>query len=172
MESFIYKPNARCHAGKEIKSIDESKHWSFLMNICNSFMKIADFPLQNRPIERLEKFGVSALSDAELLAIILRTGSAGENVVDLSNRLLSTFCIEKLVDCSLVELQEIKGVGKSKASQILAIFELAKRYYSVKNKVIRINSASDVFALMQPKKIIGTKNVQLLDIKSFCLSIF
>ncbi len=89
-------------------------------------MRIKDITKENRPRERFQKLGASALSDAELLAIILQKGTAQENVVDMSNRLISKYGIEKLSDSSLKELQEIKGIGPAKAMQILALFEFNK----------------------------------------------
>jgi len=108
-------------------------------------MKIKDLPDSSRPRERFLKFGKEALSDAELFAIILRTGTIKENVVDMSNRLIKEYSLEKLFDCSLKELQEIKGIGPSKAMQILAMAELGKRYNQSKNPVKKISSAKDVF---------------------------
>jgi len=78
-------------------------------------MKIKEMPEQNRPRERFLKCGPEVLSDAELFAIILRTGTIGENVTEMSNRLIAEYGLDKLFDCSLVELQEIKGIGPSKA---------------------------------------------------------
>jgi len=108
-------------------------------------MKIKDLPEQNRPRERFLKHGPEALSDAELFAIILRTGSKGENVIDMSNRLIAEYGLDKLFECSLKELQEIKGIGPSKAMQILAMAELGKRYSQAKNPIKRITHAKDVF---------------------------
>ncbi len=82
-------------------------------------MKIRDLPKQNRPRERFLKHGTSTLSDAELFAIILRTGTVNENVVDVSNRLIKEYGLDKLFECSLKELEKIKGIGPSKAMQIL-----------------------------------------------------
>lgn len=67
-------------------------------------MKILDIPKQNRPRERFLKLGPEVLSDAELFAILLRTGTKGENVIDMSNRLISEYGLNKLFDCSLKEL--------------------------------------------------------------------
>src|SRR3989344_3945421 len=86
-------------------------------------MRIKDISLENRPRERLEKQGPQVLSDAELLAVILKTGNKDENVIDMSNRLISKYGVDKLSNCSLAELQEIKGIGNAKASQIIALFE-------------------------------------------------
>jgi DNA repair protein RadC len=90
-------------------------------------MRIKDISVENRPRERLEKSGASVLSDAELLAIILKTGNKDENVIDMSNRLISKYGFDKLSMCSLTELQEINGIGSAKSCQIVALFELNKR---------------------------------------------
>ena len=111
-------------------------------------MKILDIPKQNRPRERFLKLGPEALSDAELFAIILRTGTKGENVIDMSNRLINEYGLDKLFDCSLKELQEIKGIGPSKAMQILTIAELQKRINQSKTPITKISCAEDVFKLM------------------------
>jgi len=70
-------------------------------------MKIKEIPAENRPRERLKKFGASALSDAELLAIILQKGVRGENVVDMCNRLISFYGIGNLSDLSFEELHKV-----------------------------------------------------------------
>ncbi len=114
-------------------------------------MRIKDIPKEGRPRERFLKYGPETLSDAELFAILLRTGSKGENVVDMSNRLIAEYGLDKLFDCSLKELQGIKGIGPSKAMQILTIAELQKRANQSKNPVKRISCAEDVFNLMHEK---------------------
>ena len=113
-------------------------------------MKIKDLPDSSKPRERFLKFGPEALSDAELFAIILRTGSKGDNVIEMSNRLISKFGLTNLFESSLKELQEVNGIGPSKAMQILAITELSKRYEQEKsgvNKIIKITCAKDIFKL-------------------------
>lgn len=127
-------------------------------------MKIKDFPLQNRPRERFKQLGPTALSDSELFALILRTGSrgkkdengvyqGGENVIDMSNRLIAEYGLINLFDCSLKELQKIKGIGPDKAVQILAISELGKRYNHMKNNhnPKKITCPEDVFNLMHER---------------------
>ncbi len=114
-------------------------------------MKIKDIPKEGRPRERFLKHGVEVLSDAELFAILLRTGSKGENVIDMSNRLITEFGLDKLFECSLTELEKIKGIGPSKAMQILTIAELQKRINQSKNPVKRISCAQDVFNLMHDR---------------------
>jgi len=108
-------------------------------------MKIKDLPEQNRPRERFLKHGPEALSDAELFAILLRTGTIQENVVDMSNRLIAEYGLDKLFDCSLKELEKIKGIGPSKAMQILAMSELGKRVNQAKKPIEKITCAEDVF---------------------------
>lgn len=108
-------------------------------------MKIKDIPLQNRPRERFLKHGPETLSDAELFAIILRTGTIQENVIDISHRLIAEYGLDKLFECSLKELQEIKGIGPGKAMQILTIAELQKRINQSKKPIKKISCAEDVF---------------------------
>ncbi len=114
-------------------------------------MKISDITKENRPRERLQQYGESALSDAELLAIILRSGTKQENVVDMSNRLLSKYGINNLSNLSLTELQAIKGIGPAKSMQIKALFEFNKRHNLSKQDGKVIKSAKDVFDYCSPK---------------------
>src|SRR3989338_6711489 len=90
-------------------------------------MKIREISKEERPRERLEQLGASALSDAELLALLLSTGTPGENVIEMSRRLLAQRGLSDLSACSLAELQALKGIGFAKACQIAALFELQKR---------------------------------------------
>ena len=114
-------------------------------------MKIHDLPEQNRPRERFLKHGPETLSDSELFAIILRTGTINENVIDMSNRLIKEHGLDKLFDCSLKELQKIKGIGPSKAMQILAMAELGKRHSQAKKPIKKITQAKDVFDLFHDR---------------------
>jgi DNA repair protein RadC len=110
-------------------------------------MKIKDLPNDSKPRERFLKYGPEALSDAELFAIILRTGNKNENVLEVANKLIAEYGIDKLFDCSVKELRKIKGIGKTKAIELLTIAELAKRYSSFKREIKHISSAKDVFDL-------------------------
>jgi len=101
--------------------------------------------MQNRPRERFFKHGPEVLSDAKLFAILLRTGTINENVIDMSNRLIAKYGLDKLFECSLKELQEIKGIGPSKAMQILAMAELGKRYNQSKRPIKKITCAEEVY---------------------------
>ncbi|MDD9953462.1 MAG: DNA repair protein RadC [Candidatus Woesearchaeota archaeon] len=117
-------------------------------------MRIKDMPLQNRPRERLLAHGAAALSDAELIAVILRTGNTGESVIDVANQILKKYSVKQLAHCSLRELQKIKGVGPAKAAQLLAVFESQKR---IKEHITHVHTAKDVFQYMKPKFLHATK---------------
>lgn len=114
-------------------------------------MKIKDIVKEERPIERFSLFGPESLSDSELLAIILKTGTKNENVVELSKKVISKFGIKNLFNLSIEELEEIKGIGKIKATQILAISEISKRVSYSKNSRLKISRAKDIFELFSEK---------------------
>jgi DNA repair protein RadC len=89
---------------------------------------IRDFPASERPRERLQYYGAAALSNAELLAILLRVGTHGENVVALSTRLLTQFGgLDGLAKAGFGDLAGIKGIGTAKTAQLKAALELGRR---------------------------------------------
>lgn len=92
------------------------------------YVTIRDLPEEERPRERLAKYGPEAVSTAELIAILLRTGSARESALALAERLLSRFgSLRAIAGATVEELAEIKGVGLAKGAQLKAAFELGKR---------------------------------------------
>ena len=116
-------------------------------------IKMKDLPLSERPYEKLELYGEKCLSNAELLAIIIKTGTKEESAVVLAQKILNKITEENslkaLTDISIEELIKIKGIGKVKAIQIKAACELAKRMSRPINKVkIKINSSDDVANLL------------------------
>ncbi len=110
---------------------------------------IKDIPKGERPRERLIKHGPSSLSNAELLAIILRTGMKGENVLTLSGNILNKYDINKLSKLDISNLKNIKGISDAKACQIVACFELGRRVsvYRGEQKPI-IRSSEEAYSLV------------------------
>jgi DNA repair protein RadC len=90
-------------------------------------MSIKDLPADARPREKLLARGPQALSDVELLAIVLRTGMAGKNVFQLSAELLAPNGVAGLLQASAQSLKLTKGLGPAKQAELLAVFELARR---------------------------------------------
>jgi len=113
---------------------------------------IHDLPISERPRERLQKFGVEALSAQEILALILGRGIAGESVVVTAQRLLSQFGnLRGIASASLEQLSQVKGIGVAKASQIKAAFELANRLegYSEAGDKPVVKTPDEVVALVR-----------------------
>jgi DNA repair protein RadC len=97
-------------------------------------MSIKDLPADARPREKLLARGPQALSDVELLAILLRTGMAGKNVFQLSEELLGPDGIAGLLNATVQSLQLVKGLGPAKQAELLAVFELSRRALSQRLK--------------------------------------
>ncbi len=113
-------------------------------------MKIVEMSAENRPRERLERHGPEALSNAELLALILKSGTKKENVLEICQKLLSKYPLEKLASCTAAQLTSEHGIGRAKAYQIMAIFELYTRTNSIKIQKVIIRCAQDIAKLYIP----------------------
>ncbi|MBR6444314.1 MAG: DNA repair protein RadC [Firmicutes bacterium] len=110
-------------------------------------MAIEKMPSQERPRERLLSEGVSTLSNVELIAILLHTGTKERTALELAGDVLSADRrgILFLGECTPEELQQIKGVGKAKACQLMAAVELGKRAAKTKKEIRpKITSASEI----------------------------
>ena len=91
-------------------------------------MRIADWPEDERPRERLLRHGSAALSESELLAIFLRTGIGGKNAVELGRDLLTRFgSLQRLFAATLEEVSAVRGLGPAKYVQLQAVVEMARR---------------------------------------------
>ena len=113
---------------------------------------IREMPPSERPRERLIQHGPQALSNSELLALILRTGTPSENILSLSNRLLSRFDLRALARTTVPELKSIPGIADAKACQIAAIFELARRFSSFSSEPRpTLTSPHACFSLIAPR---------------------
>ena len=111
-------------------------------------MKIKDLPKVDRPREKLEKYGVEKLLDKELMAIILGVGIKGCNVLELSKKVLEIIKKIGINQITIKELLEIRGLGKTKASQIISSLEIGRRLLQEK-KAELIMSPKDAWNRME-----------------------
>ena len=123
-------------------------------NYENKRLTIKEWSVQDRPREKYARNGAASLSDAELIAILFRTGNASESAVGLAKRLLSSSnnSLNELSEKTLHELSETKGIGQAKAMALLTAFEIGRRIRAekVEEKPV-IKSSLDVVNLMQNK---------------------
>lgn len=121
-------------------------------------IKMKELPISERPYEKLELYGEKYLSNAELLAIIIKTGTKTETSISLAQKVLQlrenskTDNLRFLEDISIEEFMTIKGIGKVKAIQLKAVCELTKRITKpINNKKIIIRNAEDVAEMFMPE---------------------
>ena len=117
-------------------------------------LKIKELPISERPYEKLERYGEKYLSNVELLAIIIKTGTKEETAVSLAQKILSLSGSEQnlkfLQNLSIEELTKIKGIGKIKAIQLKAVCEFAKRMLTPFNfENVKIIKPENVFNLLK-----------------------
>lgn len=110
--------------------------------------KIKDIPKIDRPREKLVKYGPGKLSDAELLAILLRTGTKDMNVLKLSQKILKKFKKEEFVNLSVDDFKKIHGLGDVKACEIVACLDFGRRMLNGKKSSILL-SPKDVWERME-----------------------
>ena len=147
-------------------------------------MKMKELPISERPYEKLEMYGETALSNAELIAIIIKSGTKGESSVSIAQKILALEKNENnnlrfLQNVSIEEFMSIKGIGKVKAIQLKAIAELTKRMSKPLDiSKVKINTPSNVAELLEEMKyekreivktiILNSKNV-IMKIVDVCL---
>lgn len=112
--------------------------------------KLKNLPIYERPYEKLEMYGAESLSNSELLAIILESGTKNETSIHLAQKIL---CLNNELDgnelrflqsISLEELKKIKGIGRVKAIRLKAVFEISKRASKPLKYKMTVNSSKDV----------------------------
>lgn len=114
-------------------------------------MAINEWPEDQRPRERLINQGAAALSDAELLAVFLRTGVRGKSAVDLGRDMLSHFgSLQNLFNANLAAFSQMNGLGQAKFAQLQAVLELAKRSIAEElKKPVTLDSPNSVKQYLQ-----------------------
>ncbi|TRZ64975.1 JAB domain-containing protein [bacterium] len=113
---------------------------------------VKDLPEKERPRERLKYKGAAYLTIEELIAIIIGKGIKGESVLVMARKLLSRFgSVNNILEASLEDIQEIKGIGFAKACQISACFELARR--AVKEDALEVNEKKSRGTISNPEEV-------------------
>lgn len=107
-------------------------------------MGLKDIPEFAQPREKLAHYGPEHLKDHELLAILLRTGYKGKNVLEVAKRILDKYPLEKLLTLPLNNISNLKGIGPSRASTLVAAYEVCKRAQQT-DPLVTISSAQDVY---------------------------
>lgn len=126
--------------------------------------RIHDIPENDRPRERLLRLGPQALSDAELLALFINTGTKGENALQIGQRILRDY--GSILDLSRLEtaaLTEIKALGPAKAAKLAAAFELGRRSRAATQPDIALDHPRRVFEFIGPElQALGYESVRLI----------
>ena len=123
---------------------------SSALHILNmSQLKIREMPKEERPREKLLAHGPDVLTEPELIAILLRTGLRGANVVEVARDLLDQYkSLTGLSRCSVKELRKIKGIGPAKALELVAAFNLGKRLAREKLSQQKLDSPGLIYELL------------------------
>jgi DNA repair protein RadC len=124
-------------------------------------MTIKSWALDDRPREKLLSKGKSALSNAELIAILIGSGNRQESAVDLSKRILQTVdgSIHELAKLPVEKLMSFRGIGEAKAIAILTALELGSRRIQQPTKeIVKISTSNDVYRLISP--VLSEKNYE------------
>lgn len=116
----------------------------------NTSYTIKSIPEEDRPQEKLLKFGPNTLSNSELIAVILRTGTKEENVVMLSQRILKEDekGLRNIAEGSIEKFKSYKGISDVKAAKLMAVAEISKRMSTLKIERVKISSPDDAAVIM------------------------
>lgn len=125
---------------------------------------IKELPQSERPREKLEENGSSSLTDVELLSLILRTGTSGKNVKELSAEILNSYTLSSLAERSLEDLKGFEGVSRVKAGQLKAVGELSLRMQNEEKDPIE--SFSDAKSRLQDMKFLEEEKLRILLLNS------
>ena len=130
----------------------------------NESMRLKDQPVSERPRERLAALGADALSHAELIAILLRTGLKGANAVEIGKQLIKKHgTLQALAQASIADLQKVKGIGRDKAVTLVAAFALARKMAGeLQHESPVLDNPENVVRLLREKNLV--KNVETLQV--------
>ncbi|NOZ81864.1 MAG: JAB domain-containing protein [Candidatus Micrarchaeota archaeon] len=129
-------------------------------------MKIKDLSAQERPREKLIKYGPRALSNAELLAILIGKGYKNFSSIELSLKLLSKYSLRELSTADVRELTKITGIKDAKACSILAAFELGRRALSYTEEKYTVKTPEDVVRLFPELKSSKKEMLKIVSLDS------
>lgn len=118
--------------------------------------------MNKMPREKIIEDGSSSLSDDELLAIMLSSGTKDENVFDMSKRLIKDYGFSNLMRMNYSELSKISGIKTAKASKLLAVFEIARRVMKEESEAKTLQDAKSLFEYVYPMYYGLTKEVMTL----------
>jgi DNA repair protein RadC len=127
-------------------------------------LRLKDQPVSERPRERLAERGADALSHAELIAILLRTGLKGANAVEIGRQLIQKFgTLQALARASVEDLRSVKGIGRDKAVTLMAAFALARKMAEeLQRESPVLDNPGNVVRLLREKNLV--KNVETLQV--------
>lgn len=139
-------------------------------------LKVMDLPENERPREKLLRYGAESLSNGELLAIILRSGTSKENIINLSNRIIKdSGGLNGLLSSSAEDFMSLNGIGEAKATQLLALGEISKRFKSFRSgDEYRISKPKDAAELiMESMRYLKREHLKviMLNTKNVVISI-
>lgn len=121
--------------------------------------RIKDLPKNERPREKLEQNGSSSMTEVELLSLILRTGTSGKNVKELSAEILNSYSLSGLADRSLEDLKKFEGISRVKSGQLKALGELSRRMQNEEKD--EISSFSGVKSRLQDMKYMENEIIRV-----------
>jgi DNA repair protein RadC len=130
----------------------------------NSSMRLKDQPVSERPRERLVEQGPDALSPAELIAILVRTGLKGTNAVEIGKQLIQKFgTLQSLARASVDDLRSVKGIGRDKAVTLMAAFALARKMAKdLQRESPVLDNPEAIVQLLREQNLV--KNVETLQV--------
>ena len=114
--------------------------------------KVSELPTSLRPREKLMASGARKLTNADLIAILIGRGTPRQNALKIAFNILRKYKLEELPQLGLKEWQEIEGIGKAKACEFLALFELAQRLYGPEKEAVLVDSHEKILELVEDIK--------------------